>query len=85
MRTVISVQLTEDQADSVREAAEELSLSQQDVIRQTLKLYLPDFRERMNPKPKLPKRVSLAEHLHFGRGLELEIKPMPGKVKKVTL
>jgi len=85
MRTVIPVQLTEDQAEAVSEAAKELALSQQDVIRQTLKLYLPQLRERMNPKPKLPRHVSGWDALKGGRGVDIEFKPMPGKVKKIVL
>lgn len=82
---VIPLQITQEQADSIEEAAKELNLSRQDVIRQTLKFYLPAFVDRMSPKPKLPKRLSLWDALHFGRGLKLEIKQMPGKVKKVIL
>jgi ribbon-helix-helix CopG family protein len=82
---VIPLQMTQEQADSIEEAAKELNLSRQDVIRQTLKFYLPAFVDRMTPKPKLAKRLSLWEALHFGRGLKLDITPMTGTVKKVTL
>jgi hypothetical protein len=85
MRTVIPVLVPEDQADLLRDTAKELDLSQQDVIRQTLKLYLGEFRDRMSPKPKLPRRISLWDALHFGRGIELDIKPVRGLMKKVTL
>ena len=77
--------MSQEQADSITEAAEELNMSRQDVIRQTLKLYLPEFRERMNPRPKLPKRISGWDALRGGRGIELEIKPMTGLVKKIDL
>ena len=82
---VIPLQITQEQADSIEEAAKELNLSRQDVIRQTVKLYLREFVNRMSPKPKMPKRQSLWDALHFGRGLELEIKPMTGLVKKIEL
>ncbi len=85
MRTVIPVLVPEDQADLLRETARELDLSQQDVIRQTLKLYLPEFRERMSPRPKLPKRISGWDALKGGRGIELDIKPISGRVKKIVL
>jgi hypothetical protein len=85
MRTVIPVQLPEEQAEAVSQAAKELDLSQQDVIRQTLKFYLPEFRERMNPKPKLPRHVSGWDALKGGRGIDVEFKPMPGLVKKIVL
>jgi hypothetical protein len=57
----------------------------EDVIRQTLKLYLPEFRERMSPRPKLPRRISGWDALRGGRGIELDIKPMTGRVKKIVL
>lgn len=77
--------MPQDQADSISEAAEELRMSRQDVIRQTLRLYLPDFRERMSPKPKLRKTQSVCDALHFGRGINVEFKPIQGSVKKIEL
>jgi hypothetical protein len=85
MNAVIPIQMTQEQADEIEQAAKELALSRQDVIRQTLKLYLGEFRERMSPKPKLPRRISLWDALHFGRGIELDIKPTTGQVKKIVL
>jgi len=82
---VIPIQMSPEQADSIKEAAEETGLSQQDVIRQTLKLYLPEFRQRMNPKPKFPRSQSVCEALHFGRGIDVEFQPMHGTVKKIDL
>lgn len=77
--------MSQEQADSITEAADELHMSSQDVIRQTLRIYLPDFVQRMSPKPKLPRRISGWEALRGGRGIELDIKPVSGKVKKINL
>jgi hypothetical protein len=87
MNPVIPIQMTQEQADSIKETARELDMSQQDVIRQTLKLYLPEFRERMSPRPKLRRRrrISGWDALRGGRGIELDIKPMTGRVKKIIL
>ncbi|HTV39477.1 MAG TPA: ribbon-helix-helix protein, CopG family [Candidatus Sulfotelmatobacter sp.] len=82
MDPVIPIQMPQEQADLISEAAEELHMSRQDVIRQTLKLYLPDFVDRMNPKPKLRRRISGWEALRGGRGIELDIKPINQTVKK---
>lgn len=82
---VIPLQITQEQADSIEEAAGRLNLSRQDVIRQTVKLYLPEFVERMDPRQKPPKRISGWEALRSGRGVELDIKPMAAAVKKIDL
>lgn len=85
VKPIIPIQFPKEQHDSIKEAARELEMSQQDVIRQTVKMYLPDFVERMSPKPKLLKRVSGWEALRGGRGIKLNIKPMAGLVKKIDL
>ena len=86
MNPVIPVQMPQEQADSIRETAEELDLTQQDVIRQTLKMFLSQFRERMNPHPKMPRQISGWDALRGGRGIELDIQPiLSEKVKKVIL
>jgi hypothetical protein len=82
---VIPIQMSPEQADSIKEAADETGLSQQDVIRQTLKMYLPNFVEHMSPKPKLPRRISGWDALRGGRGIELDIKPIGQTVKKIDL
>lgn len=60
-------------------------MSRQDVVRQTLKRYLPDFVAHMSPKPKMQKRISGWEALRGGRGIELDIKPIGQTVKKIDL
>ncbi|MGH7980184.1 MAG: ribbon-helix-helix domain-containing protein [Limisphaerales bacterium] len=85
MKPVIPIQLPEEQAQAISEAARETGMSQQDVIRQTLKLFLPDFVERMSPISKPRRGQSVWDALHFGRGIDVEFKPMPGTVKKVNL
>lgn len=85
MNPVIPIQMSQEQADAISQAAEELKMSRQDVVRQTLKLYLREFRERMSPRPKFPRRLSGWDALRGGRGIELDIRPMTGKVKKIDL
>lgn len=46
--------MSEQLADAIADAAKDLNLSRQDVIRQTLKLFLPDFRDRMSPEGPPP-------------------------------
>jgi hypothetical protein len=77
--------MSEEQVNEIRETARELGLSQNDVIRQTVKLYLPQFRERMKPRDKRPRFLSAWDALHCGRGLELNIVPGMDKVSKVSL
>jgi len=86
MSAIIPVSMPEEQVDSIREVADKLGLSAQDVIRQTVKLYLPEFCERMQPKVDKPGRLSVWEALHWGkRKGELRIPRIPGKVTAVKL
>ena len=69
--------------DSIRTASEETHLSQQDIIRQSIRAGLPLVRARFSP-PK-PRLLSAWDALNCGRGIEMEFPRMAGQVKKVEL
>jgi len=85
MQAVVPVKLPEDLAKSVKDAAKELDLSQQAVIRQTLRFCLFDFKQRMKYVTRVPLGRSLWDHLKSGAGLELKIQSGTDRVRKLTL
>jgi hypothetical protein len=85
MSEPVPVSFPDDLLAEIRKTAKETHLSQQDVIRQSTRLGIPRLREQLVRAVPRPQRLSVWDALHCGRGVELEIKPLAGKVKKVVL
>ncbi len=85
MANTIPLSVPDDLLEEVRETARETQMSVQDVFRQSTRLGLPALRASLKPAVRRPQRLSLWDALHCGRGIDLDIKPLPGKVKKVVL
>ena len=82
MAQTIPLSVPDDLLEEVRETAKLTHLSVQDVFRQSAKIAGPMLRASAVARPK---RLSVWDALHCGRGIDLKITPLPGKVKKVTL
>lgn len=78
MKTTYPLPLDADMLAAVREAARKIGLSQADVMRQSLRLGLPELVTRLSPSSRLRKR-SLAKHFSGLRGLELPARRHPLK------
>jgi hypothetical protein len=83
MAQTIPLSVPEDLLKEVRETAKLTHLSVQDVFRQSAKIAGPVLRQ--SARPPRPKRLSVWDALASGRGLELEVLPIKGKVRKIRL
>jgi len=80
----IPVSFPDDLLAEVRETARKTHLSQQDVIRQSTKLGMPQLLDQFGKTPR-PRRLSVWDALASGSGLKVDFEPMRGKVRKVPL
>jgi hypothetical protein len=83
MAQTIPLSVPDDLLNEVREMARLTHLSVQDVFRQSVKIAKPVLRE--SARTPRPKRLSVWDTLASGRGLNLAIAPVGGKVKKIRL
>jgi hypothetical protein len=83
MAKTIPLSVPDDLLEQVRETSRLTHLSVQDVFRQSVKIAAPTLRQSF--QASRPRRLSVWDALHCGRGVELVIKPMAGKVEKVSL
>ena len=83
MAQTIPLSVPDDLLNEVRETAKLTHLSVQDVFRQSVKIAKPVLRQ--SARAPRPKRLSVWDALASGRGRELRIVPLGGKVKKVSL
>ena len=83
MAQTIPLSVPDDLLIEVKETARLTHLSVQDVFRQSVKIAKPVLRQ--SARIERPKRLSVWDALASGRGLNLDVAPAGGKVKKICL
>jgi hypothetical protein len=83
MNRTIPLSVPPDLLEEIQETARMTHLSVEDVLCQSAKIAAPTL--RATAAGVQPKGLSLWDALHCGRGLSLDIKPIEGKLTKVTL
>jgi len=83
MNRTIPLSVPPDLLEEIQETARMTHLSVEDVLCQSAKIAAPAL--RASAAGVRPKGLSVWDAIHCGRGLDLDVKPIGGKLTKVAL